>query len=622
MRRFLLLCLGIAAVTWLEFRFFPGHTYLQSETQLYLPILEHIDTPNFLSRDPIATHPNVSYTIYDEVSVFLHQAGKWHFENVLVGQQVLFRAAEILGVFLIAEAAGFGGLLSFVLAALINLGAALLGPGALLTEYEPIPRGFAFGLTILAVGLFVRDKPLLAGLSAGLGFLYQAAATGPFWALLILMAIFDRRAWPRVKPALVVLLIAILLLANMAQLQPGVVESQDLFGKVPPMLARIQLFRTPNAWVSTWAGTEIWHYLFLWVCGIWATARIWPRLNAPLRWFFLGMPIIGIASVPAAYLLLERMHLMFGSEEQPARALLMTVLFSSLACGMAGFAAASRQRFAEAWLWLLVVMILPMKVRILDLAQVTEWSNLRILLAAAGLAAALAWATGYARGKKRQVAAIMVPIGAIFVMPSLGGVQNYRQIDEKSITEAADWAKQSTWGSSMFLFPDAGYALYPGVFRAESRRALWVDWKSGCQAKYFESVGVQWLDRWQQAMNGAFSVARLESLLPLPIDYYVLKREHRLAAVKPVYQNAEFVVYDAQDLRNASTSLRLGTESIAPRRVTDNAEAALANRSAPSMDSPSASATARDPLNVSPAAVVSTASTLNPGTIHSSRPSW
>ena len=133
MRRFLLLCLGIAAVTWLEFQFFPGHTYLESETQIYLPILEHLDTPNFLSRDPIATHPHVSYTIYDEVSVFLHQAARANFETVLTAQQLLFRAAQILGVFLIVEGAGFSALLSFVLAALINLGAALVGPAVMLS---------------------------------------------------------------------------------------------------------------------------------------------------------------------------------------------------------------------------------------------------------------------------------------------------------------------------------------------------------------------------------------------------------------------------------------------------------------------------------------------------------
>lgn len=561
MRRFLLLCLGITAITWLEFRFFPGHTYLQSDTQIYLPILEHIDTPNYLTRDPIATHPHVTYTIYDEVAVFLHQAAKSDFEKVLVAQQVLFRAAAILGVFLIVECAGFSALLSFVLAALINLGASLLGPAVLLVEYEPIPRGFAFGLTVLAIGLFARDKPLLAGLCAGLGFLYQAPATGPFWAVLVLMAIFDRHARARVKPVLVILLIAVLLLANMAQLQPGAVESQNIFGKIGPQLSAIQLFRTRYAWVSTWAGTDVWSYLFLWVCGIWATARIWPRLNSPLRWFFICTPAIGIASVPVSYFMLERLHLMFAAEEQPARALLMTVLFAALACGMAGLAAAGREKIWEAWLWFLPVMVLPMKVRVLDLARLNDVSNLRILLVAIGLSAALVVLIGSSYGRRWRWTALAVPCIATFAMPYLGGVQNYPRIDNRPILDVADWARDNTWGSSMFLFPDAGHALYPGVFRAESRRALWVDWKSGGQANYFESVGMEWLQRWQQAMESGFSRPRLESLLPLPIDYYVLKREHSLAPVKPVYENADFVVYDAQDLRNASTSLRLGTDN-------------------------------------------------------------
>ena len=33
----------------------------------------------------------------------------------------------------------------------------------------------------------------------------------------------------------------------------------------------------------------------------------------------------------------------------------------------------------------------------------------------------------------------------------------------------------------MFLFPDVGHDLYPGIFRALSERALYVDWKSGGQ---------------------------------------------------------------------------------------------------------------------------------------------
>jgi hypothetical protein len=364
-----------------------------------------------------------------------------------------------------------------------------------------------------------------------------------------------------VKPALVALLVAILLLANMAQLQPDVVESQHLLGRISPELAAIQLLRTRYVWISTWAAPGVWNYLFIWVCGIWATARIWPRLNRPLRWFFIGMPLIGLASVPCAYLLLERMRLMFASEEQPARALVLTVLFASLACGMAGIAAASRRRFVEAWLWFFPVMVLPMKLQILNLARVTDTSNLRILLVAVALSGALAILIGRCNRREMKLMALLVPLCAVFAMPHLGGVQNYPHIDKRPITQVADWARQNTWGSSMFLFPDAGHALYPGIFRAESRRALWVDWMSGCQANFFESVGVEWLVRWRQAMEGAFSVSRLDGLLPLPIDYYVLKREHRLASVKPVYENPEFVVYDAQDLRNASTSLRWGTDN-------------------------------------------------------------
>ena len=41
--RALLVCLGIAAFTWLGFRVFPGHTYLQSDTQIYLPMLERLE---------------------------------------------------------------------------------------------------------------------------------------------------------------------------------------------------------------------------------------------------------------------------------------------------------------------------------------------------------------------------------------------------------------------------------------------------------------------------------------------------------------------------------------------------------------------------------------------------
>ena len=77
---------------------------------------------------------------------------------------------------------------------------------------------------------------------------------------------------------------------------------------------------------------------------------------------------------------------------------------------------------------------------------------------------------------------------------------------------------------------------------------------------YFESLADEWYSRFEQTMDGKFTAARLQDMLSLPVDYYVLERQHQIVEIKPVFENSKFVVYDAQDLRNSSTSLRLGTE--------------------------------------------------------------
>jgi hypothetical protein len=57
-------------------------------------------------------------------------------------------------------------------------------------------------------------------------------------------------------------------------------------------------------------------------------------------------------------------------------------------------------------------------------------------------------------------------------------------------------------------------------------------------------------------MEGQFSPARMQGILSLPIDYYVLKRVNQLADVKPVFENREFLVYDSRDLKKSATPLR------------------------------------------------------------------
>jgi hypothetical protein len=560
MRRAVLLCLGIFSVTWLGFALFPGHSYLQADTQLYVPMLERLDAPGYLSRDLVATYPPLTYTIYDEVTLFIHAVAGLNLEASLLTQQLLYRAAAVLGAFLLVRAIGLPDLSAFLVATLLNLGAALTGPGASLLDHEPVPSAFATGLVILAMGLLAREKPLLAGLSGGLALLYDPSTAAPFWIAVLLALVFDRNLRSLLRPASTILLIFVLLLANLAQLQPGALEPQVFFGKVSMDLANTQHYVASDAWVSLWAERDIWQYLVIWICGTWATTRIWLALNRQTRWLFVLLPIFGILSVPVSYLLLEQLRWSLVPQVRPARALLFTVGTASLACSVAGIRAALRRKKWEALLWFVVVFALPVNVRILDLLQVTNQSRLLQLTLCVALAGLLAVSVGRFSSAKLSPVVLLTPLLAILAMSRIGRNENYLKIDKGPIAAVTDWAENNTWGSSMFLFPDAGRNLYPGIFRAESRRPVWVDWESGSLANYFESFALNWRVRWRQTMEGPFSPRRLQGMLSLPIDYYVLKQANHLADVKPVFENREFVVYDSGDLKKSATPLRLRSQ--------------------------------------------------------------
>ena len=87
-----------------------------------------------------------------------------------------------------------------------------------------------------------------------------------------------------------------------------------------------------------------------------------------------------------------------------------------------------------------------------------------------------------------------------------------------------------------------------------------------------------------------------------------------------VFADLESLVLDSGRVeRKASTSARVGMAACAPSRVVDSAATALAKRIAWMMSRPSPRARARPALKESPAAVVSTTRTRNPGT-RSKRP--
>jgi hypothetical protein len=181
------------------------------------------------------------------------------------------------------------------------------------------------------------------------------------------------------------------------------------------------------------------------------------------------------------------------------------------------------------------------------------------VVATALTCAAAAWHTRRETRKKPVIAWACVTLACCLnpqVLDLLRGHISAVGIDRRQqfseIVELGKWANQNTWGSSMFLFPDEGKQNNPGVFRAVSRRASWVDWEAGKIVQFSPQAGLTWEDRWNSTMRKEYSARRLQDFLSLPVDYYVLHFAHELNGIRPVFKNDRYVVYDAQDLRNAS----------------------------------------------------------------------
>ena len=136
-------------------------------------------------------------------------------------------------------------------------------------------------------------------------------------------------------------------------------------------------------------------------------------------------------------------------------------------------------------------------------------------------------------------AAVVAPY---FAIPLLGHVKNYPTLRTPQMDALADYARANTPKDAVFLFPDAGKQVYPGLFRAEAIRSVYVDWKAGGQVNYFHSLAQEWWMRWNKAMSGG-----IDEFRELGIGYIVMKKENPLPGLAQVYANSAFLVYDIGD---------------------------------------------------------------------------
>ena len=157
-----------------------------------------------------------------------------------------------------------------------------------------------------------------------------------------------------------------------------------------------------------------------------------------------------------------------------------------------------------------------------------------LVLALAALTALAVWRTP----RFAPVAAA----AAFFAIPTLGGVINYPHLHTPELAQLSAWARASTPQDAVFLFSDAAHGLYPGIFRSEALRAVYVDWKGGGQANYLKELGEQWWFRWQQTMAGGFKPADLPKYEGLGIGYVVLQSPNRLPRAA-AFENSKYAAY-------------------------------------------------------------------------------
>src|ERR1017187_9216474 len=87
-------CLGwgvlIVATTLAGYFLFPGHTYLQSDTQIYVPLMERMHDPALFTRDIMVLRPHLAYTAYDEAAVAFSRVTGQSLEAALTVEQLFF----------------------------------------------------------------------------------------------------------------------------------------------------------------------------------------------------------------------------------------------------------------------------------------------------------------------------------------------------------------------------------------------------------------------------------------------------------------------------------------------------------------------------------------------------
>lgn len=508
---------------------FPGHSYLQADTQIYVPMMERIYNPALFTNDPMVTHPHLALTAYDEIAVFLRNYAGLNFENGLKFQQMVFRVCAAAGLLLIALRLGLA-----LPGAFFATGAVIL-LGLASTEPEPVARSFAFGLLLLGVGLSLEGRFLAAGIAGGLGFLIHPTTMGPFWAAAAFVVL--RRS---ARPILLApLLPAAGVLLVLMHFQTGGTEPIDFFRRTDPFQETLQRQYMIFTFVSQWDAKKVLDCLFQ--CSVVAACfwRLRDRLRPPLRDWLWGFAALGVLSIPFSWIVLDQLHWAMAGAWDPLRTLVFITVLASLLSATCGIFAARERHWWEALPWFAIALALPVK-NFLATWFVNPWLIV-LVLALAGASAAGAWWAGRTRGMT-LVAAGVLPFLAF---PASGLVRPPAPVDSPELRQLAAWAQTTTDETAVFLFADEGSYGGSGPFRARALRSVYVDYEGRGLVNYFPQFSAEWARRWRDVHSGHWlaGAADFQDLADRHIDFLVLRKEHAIPGRQAQFSNSHYVVY-------------------------------------------------------------------------------
>ena len=535
---------ALGAFTLLTYFQFPGHTWLQQDSQIYVAMLEHLDHPATLARDLLCVHPHVKWTAFDEIARALHAVTGFGYHAVFDAQMLLFRFFGLVGVFLLAGSAGSSRSGATFVAFVFGLGMAVGGPEILTIEYEAVPRGFALMLILAALGYGAYRRWKISVAFAAVELLYHPPTSAPYWLAVIVYALALQRP-KALWAALIAFSASCAMLLALAALQSGEHEFQPLFSVIPADLVPLLRMRGAYNWVDLWKPGWVLQYLLL---GVFATAA-WFRLRREITKELSALSgtlvLYGMLSIPLSWLTLNYMRWSMMPQFQPARAVVFICIFAVTLGGAAAWSAARRGSWLESTAWLLPLFAIAANRLALDLFTriFSDPTAQRRLLLATGLAAAAALV---ARWPKTAPAALLVPVAAAFLIPGFGQLKNYPQLHTPELAALNGWASSRTELDAMFHFADAGHATAPGIFRAEALRPLYVDWKGGGQVNQNWEFAREWQRRWNWTRAARSPLLSGAEYASVGIDYVVLGSQNDLPGWQPVYSNATWKVFDVR----------------------------------------------------------------------------